>query len=350
MLGGLKNVALFGRFTLLPRGDVIRLLENAGASQTKDLTRSTDLLAIGAGAANLISGPLPNRLAQARARAVPAMGEARLLEVLRGEEGDPGTLDLASVSPGETDLPDLLNAFDLIRLTHNKIRFSDTDTLRTALALAAGGAEPTEVVSALFQRRQAPKGRHRLELDAQGVPILVWEDGVSAVSGQTFLPLGDGDGLNEVFEEALEAETSGDLNHAARLYRIATRHDRKDAIAPFNLGNVLLSTKEHASAQLAFQTAIARRPGFPEAHYNLAITLEEQGKPGEAMDALRTALRHEKDYPDALFNLAQLELASESHSDALDHFRRFLSAAPNHPLAPSAERAVTLLRSVAPTR
>ena len=254
-------------------------------------------------------------------------------------------MPLSDLALGDFSLTDLLNAFDVIRLSDNKIRFQDAEAIKSAYALANDGAEPGHIISALIQRQNAPKGRHRLALDADGKPLLLWDDGVTAVTGQSFLPLDEGARLDDLFEEALEAETLGDLNEAARLYQIITQHDRKDAIGPFNLGNVYLAQKDYKNARLAYQTAIARKRKFPEVHFNLAIVLEAEGKTDAAILSLKTALEFETEYPEALFNLAQLELATGRTKDAQTYFERLLTTACGHVLAPKAKRALSLIQS-----
>ncbi|MEO1307877.1 MAG: hypothetical protein AAFV38_08070 [Pseudomonadota bacterium] len=72
MLGAPKTVTLFGRFKLLPRAQVGQLLQARGAREVKDLTRTSDLLAVGSGATNLIaSGALGRRLSEASSRQIP---------------------------------------------------------------------------------------------------------------------------------------------------------------------------------------------------------------------------------------------------------------------------------------
>ncbi|MEL6519436.1 MAG: tetratricopeptide repeat protein [Pseudomonadota bacterium] len=334
----------------MPRAQVGQLLQARGAREVKDLTRTSDLLAVGSGATNLIaSGALGRRLSEASSRQIPIYGEARLLEMLEGRDETDATLDTAPLK-AEPDLLGFLAAFDLIHMDGGKIRFSDADMIRGAQQLRDSGTDLVTLIQALQQRRQAPKGRHRLSLAADGTPVLQWEDGVTTMTGQGLLPLTEGEDLDLAFEAALEAEESDDLREAVRLYDLCTRHDRTDPIAPFNLGNVLMQMEDHAGAKLAFQRALARRPKFPEAHYNLAICLEKTGDPPGATDHLKQALDQDPDYAEAMFNLAQLELAQDRPEAALSLFRRFLGHSSSDHLIHQARKAITLIERTVPGR
>ena len=323
MLGAPRTVTLFGRFRLLPRADIARLLAANSARENKDLTRRTDMLAVGSGALNLVAGgSLGRRLDLAAARGIPVVGEARLLAFLRAEERETATLDPATAARLSDDLLALLNAFDLVEATDGKVRFQDADTLRSAAELAKEGLDPTAILQALKDRLRAPRGRHRLSVGPDGTPVLAWEDGVTTLSGQGLLPLDEGDDLETLFEAALEAEAAGLLDEAARLYETCAMGDKRDAIAPFNLGNVQLARGDAEAARLSYQRAIARQANFPDAHYNLARCLEASGDRNGAMAHLTSALDQDPDYGEAHFNLAQLELETGNATAARAHFER----------------------------
>lgn len=345
MLGGREKVTLFGRFRLAKRDEIERLLADRGAQSVRDLTRQTTLLVIGSGATNLIvGGRLSRRLAEARARDISVVGEARLLSILAGDSPEV-TLPLAQVTRGlSTDTADLLVAFDLIVCAEGHVRFEDADALRSAAELEQAGMDPAAIVDSLRQRRAAPKGRHRLVTDAAGRAVLEWEDGTTTLSGQFMLPLDEGDSVETLFEEALDAEASGDLATALRLFETCARADRRDPVAPFNLGNVQTSLGDMRAARLSYQRAIDRDPRFAEAHFNLAGVLERLGDFDNAMRHLRLAVAADEEFLEPLFNLAQLERAAGNLRVAEDLFRRYLHHAGTSPLAEKAEKALRLIR------
>ena len=314
----------------------------------KDVTRSTELLAIGSGALNHVpTGALLRRLETADRRGITVFGEARLLDLLGGgqQEEEAATIDPASVAEVGPEMLLLLNAFDLLRLSEGLVRFADAEPLRTSRRLLDDGFEPGQIIAALLKRQAAPKGRHRLSLLADGSPVLIWEDGVTTVTGQGVLPLDEGDDLETLFEDALEAESAGDLDEAARLYDLCARYDRQDPIAPFNLGNVLLRAGDTPGAKLAFTRALARRAAFPEAHFNLAHCLEEQKDLKGAQTHLEAALKHDPGYADAMFNLAQIELSLGQDAKALALFRAFAGRTSSDRLKAKATRAIQMLEA-----
>ena len=66
---------------------------------------------------------------------------------------------------------------------------------------------------------------------------------------------------------------------------MATESDPGYALAFFDLGNVLDDLKRMDDAIAAYRRAIELQPGYADAHYNLALTLERHGR-------RRTALPH----------------------------------------------------------
>lgn len=345
MLGGREKVTLFGRFRLSRRDEIERLLADRNAQSMRDLTRQTTLLVIGSGTAHLIGGGrLSRRLAQARTRGVAIMGEARLLSILAGDPEPEATLPLAQVTRGPSaDIADLLTAFDLVSCTADHVRFEDADTLRSAAALEQAGMDAVGIVDSLRQRKTAPKGRHRLVIDTSGRAVLEWEDGTTTLSGQFMLPLDEGDTLDTLFEEGLDAEASGNIAIAVRLFETCTRADRRDPVAPFNLGNVQNALGDVQTARLSYERAIDRDPHFAEAHFNLAGVLEQLGDFLGAMRHLRIAIAVDEAFVEPLFNLAQLERVAGNFREAEDLFRRYLALAGPSPLAEKAEKALRLI-------
>ena len=65
---------------------------------------------------------------------------------------------------------------------------------------------------------------------------------------------------------------------AEQFYRRATEADPDYALAFFDLGNVLDELKRLQDAIAAYQRAIALVPQYADAHYNLALALERQGR------------------------------------------------------------------------
>lgn len=344
MLGAGEKVSLFGRFRLRARDDIARRIADLGGQTVKDLTRATTLFVVGSGAQNLVPDDrLGRRLTQARTRDLSVIGEARFLDMLDGTPLAEATLPLARVAVVSDELADLLNAFDLINLSHGHVAFGDSDTLRNAARLEGSGMEPVAILSALRRRRSSPRGRHQLGADAHGQPVLEWDDGVTNLNGQGMLPLDDRDTLDGLFEAGLEAELEGDLDAAARMYETCALSDKRDPISPYNLGNVRTAQGKLSDAKIAYERAIARDAAFAEAHFNLAGVLEAEGHIQQATDQLGKAIKIDPNYPEPFFNLAQLAMAQEDLTRAAQHFRTYLHLAADGPLAKKAQKALHLI-------
>lgn len=370
------RIALYGRFVRRSRGAVAAAVAAVGGATARDLTRDSTMLAVGAGAVgSLRSGRLRPRLALARERGVPVHGEERFLALLDGEALERPGYPLSALpqtpAPG---LLDVLDAFDLIHRAGEKIRFADVGVIRAAETLlnsAAGGqADPAALMAApaaegasgsmwdaalaqaaqaLIQARAAPAGRRQIVPGPDGGALLAWEDGpwaagLTTLEGQGLLPIDDAaPTLEDVFDQAMTAEAGGDDASAERLYWICARADRKDPVAPFNLGNILARRGAQAAAVMQYRLALARDPGFTEAYYNLAVSAEAAGDPETAEAALRAALERDAAYGDALFNLAQLRLEAGDRAEAKGLFTAYLDTDPPADWALKARKALMLI-------
>ncbi len=276
-------------------------------------------------------------------RSLPVIGEARLASMLDDRPLPEATLPIDKIATVSDVLADALNAFDMITLHGGQVAFRDSDTLKNAARLEANGLEPVQILSALRRRRTAPRGRHQLTADAHGEPVLEWDDGITNLAGQGMLPLGDSDSLEALFEAGLEAEIEGDLKAAARVYETCALSDKRDPIAPYNLGNVRAEQGNLGEARTAYERALARDPKFAEAHFNLAGLHEKEGRLGDAVTHLEQAANIDPRYPEPLFNLAQLAMSRNDYDAAEEYYRRFLRLEYKGPLVAKAQKALQLI-------
>lgn len=342
-----RAIALYGRFSHGVRDQLARDIAAAGGAVARDLTSQSDVFVVGALATRLIDGgALAGRLATARARGVPSLGERAFAAVIAGKpRRQAATLPLATalVDTG-LDAADasVLAAFDLIALDGENCRFGDAQIIRTAGELIGAGRTLGETVRILGRARDlAPRGRHKVVLTPSGEAALQWPDGRTTLEGQGVLAFDEADaGLEDLFEAAAMAEMSGDLTEAARLYDLCARADRKDPIAPYNLGNIRLVEGALGAAAMAYQQALARDPRLGEARYNLAQALEAAGKPEAAAEELERLLTAEANHPDAVFNLAQLRMRAGDATRAKALYERYLSLNPPEDWAVKARKAV----------
>jgi tetratricopeptide (TPR) repeat protein len=342
-----RTVALLGRFSPSVRDRLAREIERRGGAVTRDLTRRSDLMVVGALATALLErGALPARLAAAKARGVPVTGERSFAAKLAGE--DPrgaATLPLATALPGtglKREDAEALAAFDLVVLEGEACRFGDARVIRTAGEIIAAGRTLADATRILMRARDlAPLGRHRIVLTSAGEAALQWHDGLTTLEGQGVLPLDeDHASVDDLFEAAALAEAGGDLAEAARLYDLCCRADRADAIAPYNYANIRLGEGAHDEAVLAYQRALARDPAFVEARYNLAQALEAAGKTEAAAAELARVLEADPTHSDAVFNLAQIRLSAGDTGEAKALYERYLALDPPAEWAATARKAI----------
>jgi hypothetical protein len=342
-----RAFALYGRFSAGARDRMQHAIANGGGTVSRDLTRASDVLVVGALAAPLIdSGALAKRLRSASERGLPILAERVFAAELAGApEEAKGTMPLSTALPGtglRRDDIEVLTAFDLAHLDGDTCRFRDVGVFRTAGDLLFKGRSLGEVVKILAHARdRSPMGRHKIVLTRTGVPVLQWDDGMTTLEGQGVLPLDeDHASLEDLFEAASIAEASGELDEAARLYDLAGRVDRKDPIPPYNLGNIRLEQGQNDGAALAYQQALARDSRFVEARYNLAKALEAAGKTDSAAAELSRVLDAEPTHPDALFNLAQLRMQAGELAAAKRLYERYLALGPPEEWAATARKAI----------
>ncbi len=334
-----RTIALYGRFSSGARDRLQRRIIEGGGAVTRDLTRRSDALVVGAVAMAFIdSGALAVRLRTAKERGVPVLGERAFAGA---EPPVPTTLPLSQTA-FTRESAEILAAFDLIALDGDNIRFGDAAILRTATEILDHGRPLGDVVRILTRARDlAPLGRHKIVLTPSGEAALQWKDGLTTLEGQGHLPLDDDNAsLDDLFEGAAMAESEGELDDAARLYDTAGRADRADPIAPYNFANIRLAQGAHEEAILAYQRALSRDAGFVEARYNLAQALEAAGKLDEAAAELDRALAADPTYADAVFNLAQLRMAAGDLPAAQSLYARYLTLGPPPDWAATARKAL----------
>jgi len=103
---------------------------------------------------------------------------------------------------------------------------------------------------------------------------------------------------------------------------LAVRPDFPEAW--FDLGNTQQARGQLAAAIAAFRRAIALRPAYAGAYNNMANALQASGQPEEAIAACQQALALQPDLPEAHNNLGNAFKASGRLPDAMTCYRRAL--------------------------
>lgn len=127
------------------------------------------------------------------------------------------------------------------------------------------------------------------------------------------------DHLDELFDQALALEDSGQFTKAKAAYDEALAFAPDDPVLHFNLGNVLLELGDIDGAQAEYSDAIEWDPEYAEAWNNLGITLNLLEKYDEAAEALSRALLLCPGYMEAHENLAEAMSGLGRSREALHH-------------------------------
>jgi tetratricopeptide (TPR) repeat protein len=360
LLGG--KISIVGRLAALPGAVVAREVAARGGMVQRGLSRRTTALVIAQGAVRqLASGRLQAKIAQADRQAAVCIGETALLRALH-------LLPAATPAPGAVALdalgdkvglgPEvirLLVLFDLIEPQEGQCSFRDLVTAREVARLLGEGLDLTAIVTTAADvtrrggSRDHPLTRLKLVGDGSG-QIARWIDGaLGEVDGQMrlVLPATDNPSAEELFENAEEAEQAGDLAAAEAFYRRCIALDRSDAIALFNLANVLCAQDRGAAAKPYLHLAAAIDPGFSEAWYNLALLLDQEGHKDSARQGFERAIEADPDYADPLYNLAHLEFEAGALARARDLWQRYLRLDPDSEWSRKARHGLALCQSQA---
>jgi Tfp pilus assembly protein PilF len=116
------------------------------------------------------------------------------------------------------------------------------------------------------------------------------------------------------------------LQEALMRHRLAKYPD--DASAHLNLGTLLLSRKQSASAITHLREALRLAPEQAQALNNYGAALQSEGRIGEAVEQFQHALRVQPEYPNARYNLANTLLAQGKLEEAATNLRLVLAAVP----------------------
>ena len=134
--------------------------------------------------------------------------------------------------------------------------------------------------------------------------------------------------LQESFEAALHHHQAGRLNQAIAGYTraIALRPDFPEAC--YNLGNAFAALGQLDQAATSYARVIALTPHSPQAHNNLGVVRREQGRLDEAAACFGRALEFDPDFPDAHNNLGNLFMAQKRLDEAAACYRQALALDP----------------------
>jgi tetratricopeptide (TPR) repeat protein len=350
------KISIIGRLSA-PMAVVAREVVARGGSVQRGLSRQTEAVVVARRSARqLASGRLQAKIAQADRQGAVCIGETaflRALGLLPEAVPAAGAIALDAL-PGKAGLdPEvvrLLALFDVIEPSAGQCSFRDLVSAREVARLLREGLDLPAILATAerMARRSAPSDHPltRLKLVGEGSGQLARCIGgtLVEVDGQMRLPLPrtDNPSVDELFENAEEAEQAGDLTTAEALYRRCIALDRSDPIALFNLANVLCAQDRGAAARLYLQLAASLDPGLAEAWYNLALLQDAEGDKGAARQSFERAIAADADYADPLYNLAHLEFEAGAFARARELWQRYLVLDPDSEWSRNARRGLAL--------
>jgi tetratricopeptide (TPR) repeat protein len=343
-----------GRFERLPKSRVERELASRGAKLHRRLNRSTDFAVVTHEAAGRIASPgfaalraLEPQRCLSEETFLRALGLAPTLQGKDIEEGR-----LLSVTGLTHDDVRLLSLFDILTPANGQFGFSDLKVAQHVAHLRRRGVSLDMVLLAATELRRRRRGSGtqeltRLDIAPSGELMMRIGDVLAELDGQMRFawvqPPPDPDAL---FEAAEEAESSGALLLAERLYYACLSASPRDPVIRFNIGNVLRDLGRLAEAKAHYLAAVDAEPDFAEAHFNLGHLALAAGNNKEAIAHLERAVLAEPDYPDPLYNLAVLYIRTDRIRDAMPVLERYLRLDGDSKWAHEARKLLLACRAV----
>ena len=107
----------------------------------------------------------------------------------------------------------------------------------------------------------------------------------------------------QIIQQAFNFHAKGNISKARKYYQYLISQGLKDYRVFSNYGVILKGLRNLQEAELLLRKAIAIKPDFPEAHYNLGNTLTDLGELQEAELSLRQAIELKPNYAKAHSNL-----------------------------------------------
>ena len=140
----------------------------------------------------------------------------------------------------------------------------------------------------------------------------------------------------ELREDIASLQRAGDWDNAlaaARLLLLAYRSDSSQQMSEDNvvLADILFHLKRFDAAEERLLIALEYDSDNLEARLNLGCILKQQGKTSSAESAFKGCLEQFPDYADAHYHLALLLDELERSNEALVHWQKFWDLTPNGP-------------------
>jgi tetratricopeptide (TPR) repeat protein len=117
------------------------------------------------------------------------------------------------------------------------------------------------------------------------------------------------------FDEAVQSFT--------RAIELNRREEQPSAWPPLNLAVSLISLNRLDEAVALLHEALSYNPKFPQAHYQLGLVLEKEGKFQEAIAPLQQAIGLEPSYPEPHYTLGRIYQRQGKREEAQEEIEKF---------------------------
>ena len=138
---------------------------------------------------------------------------------------------------------------------------------------------------------------------------------------------------NELAEKRVKLaflyDEAGRKDEALEQLKEAIAHKPDFATAHYNLGNLLEDLKQYDEAEEEYREAIRVDPDLAEAHSNLGVLLKYLKRYDEAEEEYREAIRADPDYAKAHYNLGNLLYDLKRYDEAEEEYREAIRANPD---------------------
>jgi len=122
----------------------------------------------------------------------------------------------------------------------------------------------------------------------------------------------------------------GHLEGAAKMFQAAVAIKPSYAEAHFNLGAILKELGQNTSAVESYKKAIAITPNYPDAHNNLGTALHDLGQLEAAIESLKWAVAYKYDFAEAHNNLGNVLNEYGSVEAAIKCFEKAIAVKPDY--------------------
>jgi len=349
-------LTITGALDAFPRRLAAREIAAQGGTLRQRLSRRTDILVFGHCAIHSWQPDrILSRLEECKSVGAHPTSENAFLRLLGLREDSKGPrqhsrqamIDQSGLSAKTYDVLALFDAFDFSECPFG---FRDLVAAKQFAQLLDKGVEwPTLIRTIRSVAPSASLSSLRLECSAWNDVVVRDDSNLAEVNGQQLLWLGHSDakGVEELFDEAEEANDREDWDRAAALYLRCLASDPHNPIIAFNLSHVLIEKREWNEARYYLIKALKLDQGYAEAWYNLAAVAREKNDNVAAKSYLEKAIKADPMYSDPVYNLALLEFKNGAYGEASQLWTKYLELDPKSDWGTRAKRGLQLIRMMA---